>query len=250
MSVLDEVIKMKMQGTSEQEIINRLQEKGVSPREINDALSQAQIKNAVSESMENQDLYSYPQTPSLPEASPNQTPYTPQTQETSGFPEQELYAPQPQETYSPQPQEEYYPQETYSPQQEFYQPGAYSDYPTSGGDYTENIIEIAEQVFSEKIQKIQKQLDEINEFKTLAQTKIDSIAEKIKRIETTIDKLQIAILDRIGSYGRNLDSIKKEMSMMQDSFGKLVNKAVKTRTTPSPKKTQSKTKTKKSSKKK
>ena len=71
MGVLDEVIKMKGQGTSEQEIINRLQEKGVSPKEVNDALSQAQIKSAVSEGVENQDPYSYPQTPSLPKASLN-----------------------------------------------------------------------------------------------------------------------------------------------------------------------------------
>ena len=35
-----------------------------------------------------------------------------------------------------------------------------------------------------------------------------------------MDKLQLAILNKIGSYGKTLESIKKEMSMMQDSFGK------------------------------
>ena len=87
---------------------------------------------------------------------------------------------------------------------------------------TDTIIEIAEQVFSEKVRKIQKQLEEMNEFKTLAQTKIEHATERLKRIEATIDKLQIAILEKIGSYGKSLESIKKEMSMMQDSFGKMV----------------------------
>jgi len=45
----------------------------------------------------------------------------------------------------------------------------------------------------------------------------------LKRMEKTIDKLQMAILEKVGSYGRGLESIKKEMIMMQDSFGKMVN---------------------------
>jgi len=44
----------------------------------------------------------------------------------------------------------------------------------------------------------------------------------LKRIETSIDRLQSAILEKVGSYGRGLDSVKKEMGMMQDSFGKMV----------------------------
>jgi len=34
--------------------------------------------------------------------------------------------------------------------------------------------------------------------------------------------LQAEILEKVGSYGGGLDSIKKEMGMMQDSFGKIV----------------------------
>ena len=39
-----------------------------------------------------------------------------------------------------------------------------------------------------------------------------------------MDKLQLAILDKVGSYGKNLDIVKKEMQMMQDSFGKVMKK--------------------------
>jgi len=49
---------------------------------------------------------------------------------------------------------------------------------------------------------------------------MEHLNERLKRIETIIDRLQASILEKIGSYGSNLDSIKKEMSMMQDSFSK------------------------------
>ena len=58
---------------------------------------------------------------------------------------------------------------------------------------------------------------------TLLQARVENISERLKKIETTIDKLQIAILEKVGSYGQNLESVKKEMSMMQDSFSKMVS---------------------------
>ena len=194
MSILEEIMQMKNQGIANEEIVNTLQEQGVSPKEINDALSQAQIKSAVSDTE-----------PPLEQNPPAQGNYAPQTQE---IPEQETYAPSP---------------EQYSQPQEVYQQDSYDNYAPSGGADSNTIIEIAEQVFSEKIQKIQKQVEDINEFKTLTQIKIDNTSDRLKRIETTIDKLQIAILEKVGSYGKNLENIKKEMSMMQNSFGKMIN---------------------------
>ena len=84
-------------------------------------------------------------------------------------------------------------------------------------------MEIADQIFSEKIKKIQKQLDATSEAAIVLQTKTENISERLKKIESIIDKLQIAILEKVGSYGQNLESIKKEMSMMQDSFSKMVS---------------------------
>ena len=68
-------------------------------------------------------------------------------------------------------------------------------------------------------------MDDLTEISTLVQSKIENFSDRLKRIESTIDNLQTSVLDKIGSYGSNLDSIKKEMSMMQDSFGKVVNAA-------------------------
>ena len=196
MGTLDQVTQMKNQGISDEEIANKLQEQRVSPKEINDAMNQSKIKNAVSDTEGMQ-----PSIMSSPNPTSNKEDiYVPQTQEF----EQEIYSPQPE-----------YQQEEYSPQAD------YNEYPSQTGTNTDTMIEIAEQVFSEKMQKVQKQLEKLNEFQTLSQVKIDSTAERLKRIETIIDNLQISILDRVGSYGKNLGNLKKEMSMMQDSFKKI-----------------------------
>ena len=185
---------MKNNGMPDREIVMSLQEKGISPKEINDALSQAQIKSAVSD-QNREDAYNI-----------------------------ETPTPSSQETYSPQTIE--MPEETYAPQQEYSPQDSYDEYSSQQTNNTELIVDIAEQVFSEKMKKIEEQVNQVNQFKTIAQLQIQNNLERIKRIESIIDKLQISILEKISSYGTNIEGIKKEMSMMQDSFGKVINPLV------------------------
>ncbi|MEK6913608.1 MAG: hypothetical protein AABW47_02965 [Nanoarchaeota archaeon] len=207
---------MKKQGISEQEIVNSLSQTGVSPKEINDALKQSQIKNAVSDfdsEMEPATNINEEAPAPLPnEEEPNQEEYQPQ---------QQRYAPQQQQTYTPMVQEEYQPQE-YQPQEQYAQQESFAGY-SQGGVNADTIIEIADQIFSDRIRKFQKQEDNNSEAVVLLQTKLENVSERLKKIETTIDKLQIAILEKVGSYGQNLEGIKKEMSMMQDSFSKMIS---------------------------
>ena len=72
MGVLEQITQMKKEGVDDTKIVNRLQEQGISPKEINDAISQSQIKSAVS----NEEP-----TP-ITESPPPQEEYIPQTQET------------------------------------------------------------------------------------------------------------------------------------------------------------------------
>ena len=187
MGVLDQIMQMRNQGIADEEIVRTLQENGVTPRVISDALGQAQIKQAVTDEF----------TP--PEPSPvSGQQYSPKVQDESGY----------QESYQPSAQQ-------YSPQQN------YEEYSQSGFD-TGTIIEISEQVFNERIQKIQKQLKEVSDFKSLAEGKLESIAERLKRLEHLMDTLQVEILEKVGSYGRKVEQTEKEMEMMQDSFAKVV----------------------------
>ena len=205
MGVLDQITKMKSQGISESEIIDNLSQQGISPREINDALKQSQIKNAVSNfgGMDEEGMQ--------PSMMPEQEVPAPEEQ----YSPQQTYTPQ--QTYSPRVQEEYQPQQ----EQQYYSPS--ENYAPSAGMDTDTIIEISDQIFSEKIKKFQKQIDSSTEMNVLLQTKMENVSERLKRMETIIDKLQIAILEKVGSYGQNLESVKKEMSMMQDSFSKMIS---------------------------
>src|SRR3989344_4434137 len=195
MGVLDQVTQMKNQGISENEIVDKLREQGVSPKEINNALSQAQIKEAVAgEEEPSAGGYSY--------ETPPKGIYTPQIRETSNIPKEDFYAApeQTQQEYVPQPaQQEYYQPETYP--EYSYQNTAYQHGMIESTD-SDTTIEIAEQVFSEKI---------------------EIISERLKRIETIIDKLQITILEKVGSYGKGLENAQNELSMVQDSFRKIMS---------------------------
>ena len=223
MAVLEQITQMKNQGIPENQIIESLRQQGVSPKQITDALSQSQIKSAVAgeppapqaegmqPSIMNQGTPPVPGqevAPPLPPP-PGQT-YSAQTQEVpQGVPAQAEQYQAPTQTYTDQG---YYPQEGY-----------YDDY-SQGSTGTDTIIEVSEQVFSEKSQKMQKQIREISEFKTIAETKIEIMDERLKRIEKSIDNLQTELLGKVGSYSDTLSGIEKEMSMMQDSFGKTMKK--------------------------
>ncbi len=191
MGALEEINQLRGQGMPDEIIIRRLKEDGFSPRDINDGFNQAQIKKAISDE---------PQPPVNEEA---QQAYAPQEgSETQG----DVYYPQPQADYTPQ----------YAGQ------GGQEEYYSGGGFDTSTIIEISEQVFSEKIQKIQNGIDELSEFKKISESRLEHLNERLRKIEMMIDNLQLSILQKVGSYGGNLDNIKKEMGMMQDSFRKMV----------------------------
>lgn len=212
MGVLEQVIGMKKQGFSDTDVASELSRNGISPREISEALKQAQIKSAVSDDdyagagMESSIMGNDMEVPS-PSPSQNQV-Y-----------QQEEYTPQ-EPQYTPQ-QPEYAPQEE---TQQYYQPGGYEQYaPSPTAVDTDTIMEISGQIFSDRIKKFQEVLDATSEAAILLQSKFENVSERLKKIETTIDKLQLAILEKVGSYGHNLESIKKEMSMMGDSFSKMIS---------------------------
>jgi hypothetical protein len=227
MGILEDINNMKNQGMEDKDIAKKLQEKGVSPKAIEEAFNQAKIKKAVSaeysgeEGMEPSIMKGTSKEP----VSPTPQLYVPKTQEIEHDSE-EFYSPQPpqqipqyNENIQAQQQQMYgdYATDEYTPQQE-----VYAEQGVGGAYDTDTVIEIAEQVFSEKIKKEQKQIESLNEFATLVEARIGNDHDRIKRIEEIIDKLQIAILEKIGTYGKNIESIKNEMGMMQESFEKMV----------------------------
>ena len=203
MGILEQVTQMRRENRSDEEIISALKNQGASPREINDALNHAQIKNAVSDIMG--DDMQAPSPGAYAEQDYNQSQEAPQQE----YSQEQVYTPQPSQSYPPQDYQQGNGQDYYAPQTN-----------------TDTIVEIASQVFEEKISDISKKADSSEEFKTLTKARLEHMDERLKRIEMIIDKLQSAILEKIGAYGSNIESIKKEMSMMQDSFSKVVGQKI------------------------
>ena len=228
MGVLDIVMQLRGKGFSDEEIINHLRQEKISPKEINDAISQANIKKAVSseealdfDGMEPSIMQNSQE--EIPIPRPEKISYSPKTKEIN----ESRYAPYSQQPISRSQTSRAMTIEQESPQ-EYSQPQSpeydynYSQENGTASD-TDTMIEVSEQVFDEKISETLNQLESINKFKGITETKVDSFENRLRKIESMMDKLQIAILEKVGSYGENLESIKKEMGMMQDSFGKMVN---------------------------
>ncbi|MCX8158940.1 MAG: hypothetical protein N3D20_01465 [Candidatus Pacearchaeota archaeon] len=207
MAILTDIEQMRKEGKSDEEIISILQSRGISPREISEAIVQSKVKEAVVGNIP-ETLAPTPATPL-----PQQEAYVPQTQyETSQQPIEQS----PQEQYPPQPQ--YAPQEQY-PQQ--YSPETYQQYAPQPQLPTDIISEIAEQIITEKLSPIKTQLEKSIDFKTTAESKIEYLDERLKRIEKIIDRLQLSVLQKVGDYLTNVEDIKKELIEMQKTFKSL-----------------------------
>lgn len=159
---------------------------------------------------------------------------SPSIQESNTFQQPGLQAPMPSDAQPQMPsamsqdvfsQQGYdsYPQDAYG--QDSYSQGYdqgydYQDY-GNGGFSSDTIAEIAEQVISERISDMRKPIEKVIDFKTTAETRMDSIDERLKRIEKTIHTLQSSVLGKVGEYITNISDIKQELIETQKSFAKI-----------------------------
>ena len=218
MALLERISAMKKEGKSGQEIIKTLGEEGVSPRQINEALSQLDIKSAVSAEENMQ--------PSIMQTAEQTTVGMSSSSESN----QEVSAPaaqyaqeEGQQNYNPQPTE----QEQYTPTQPYvqdYSPGYDSSqsYASQGVDI-ETIRDITNQIIEESLDKLKEQLSSAGKMKTEISAKVQEIENRLEKVEGIIQQLQFSIIKRMGEYGEAVSDISKEIKATQDSFSKLVN---------------------------
>ncbi len=258
MATLDLVRQLKQQGYNDSDIIRSLQEQGVRPREINDALAQSKIKDAISQNsptdmtQELNDMQPGMQ-PSMMAPSPQDEGYSQATQGNQAPQENPTY-----QNYSPyagydQGQQQGYPADpnqgypTNDPNQQQSYPTndssqgnpaydqtqgtqGYGDQTQGYGNYyasnTDTVSEIASQIIDEKMNKSNKIIKDLIEFKTLIGSKVDRIDERLNRIESIIDQLQAMLMRKATEQEQNIGDIKTEMTEMQKGFGKIINPLV------------------------
>jgi len=259
MPLIQRIRQLQGRGLEDEEIIRQLGEQGFTPKEINEAIEQSQIKAAVSDGQEGSQTSESPgMQPSVlsPSEETNfassQLQQTTQGKKTQYAEQAPRYAEQAPEQYAEQApryaeqapryaeplyQEQYteqpYP-ETLESQQIYPEPQypvpypgqtqeqyPYSEYPQQASD-TNIISEIAEQIVAEKLQKIQNQITDTIKFKTETEIRVTDLNERLRRIELIIDRLQSSILGKIGGYEKDISNLKQEISTTQDSFSKVL----------------------------
>ena len=213
MALLNDIKKMQAEGRTEQEIIAAFKQQGISAREIVEAISQSKIKEAVSGA---------PETPLPYETAPQ-----PDIQQEALMPSTGAdVIPQAQEAQPSQMPQEFVPSQP-MPEEQAAQPAQaaypeYQQYPAQGAISPDTITEISEQVVSEKLSPLRKDIEKVIDFKTTAESKISYIDERLQRIEKIIDRLNLSIMQKVGDYMTNIDDIKKELVETQKSFKSLV----------------------------
>ncbi len=234
MATLDKITEMQKQGLPDSEISTQLQNEGVSPQEINDSFNQAKIKNAVSEDPTGQPPQQPEMQPSIAHGPQGEVPQAqntqPMAQEAPAAPQPEMQPPMMQPPVMQAPSPEVYPPQEEQPQ-DYYQetPQAYSGqeyYPPQEGMSTETISEIAEQVVIEKFNEFTEKTGDIASFKITIQDKVVDIDDRLKRIEGNIDRLQQAIIGKIGEFGESSNLIHKDLDNLHGTVSKLVNPLV------------------------
>jgi hypothetical protein len=245
MAVLERVIQMQQQGQSDIAIADALKQEGISPQEINEALSQSKIKSAIGieQAQESPPALGAPVPPQQAVEAPvqggqmqpsimtqttpiQQTPPATQAPPMSTAPATSPMQP-PQTMPGQQPAQEQYPAQAYGeqPYGEYAAEGEYYPEYQAGTDI-ETVNEISGQIVEEKTKLLKKQITSFARFQEESQIEISNLNERVTKIEDSLNALQMAIIGKIGEYGKDIQNISKEMHATQDSFSKMLNPLV------------------------
>ncbi|MBT7705818.1 hypothetical protein HN747_00040 [archaeon] len=206
MALLDQVIEMQRGGMTSAQIFANLNEQKISPKEIQDALNQAQIKNALNENTmipqtgEQQSIMSSAAAPAPPE----QIAAAPQMQAPQAVPQDA-----PQDYYTQTP-------DAYN---QGYDNGGYG----AASFDSDSISEISQQVVDEGFKQYKKKTGDIISFKNSTEEKLSDLSSRLERLEKTIDKLQSSIIQKVGEFGENTAYIRKDLESLHETTSSLMN---------------------------
>jgi hypothetical protein len=225
MALVEQVNQMRQQGMSEDQITKTLLEQKFSAVQIQEALSQANIKQEVTgqpnqaqqaqvpvpgqemqQGMQPSVSQGYVQPSAIENQAQNQ-------QMQQAYPQNQQMQQQYADQYAQQDQQAYYPQD----QRGYYQQQVLD---------AETVREMSKQIIEESLDKTKKEIQELTKLKTDLKFEIQNIDNRLKKIESTIEQLQSAILQKVGNYGEAISDISQELKATQDSFAKLVNPLV------------------------
>jgi len=223
-----EVLKLSKEGYSDADIIRYLREQGYSSTQINDAMNQAKIKLELAETAGVE--------PDYEDYGSEQAEQEPAEQETAEPAEQEAAEPEAGAGMTPSIMTSQTPAPSTAPlpsAEATSEPGGETypyQYPSTYGNQqnpsAESMEEIAEEIINEKWQEFKEEVGDIKELKTYFESRLKDLTDRIKRLETSFDKLQTATMGHVQEYGRNVKNLGAEMQALEGSFSKILNPLV------------------------
>ncbi len=184
-SLLQQVVTMRSQGLTDNQIIQALQQQNYPAHQIFDALSQADLKSPASPVPE-----SYP-----PSAGIQQMP------QQQSYPEQ--FAPQPQQQF---PQYPAYPQ----PEEgETEKEAALS---------VEKIEEMVEAIVEERWEEISKNITKVIQWKDATEIRLTHMEDDIKEIKDSMVELRQNVIGKVSDYDQNISRVGAQLKAMENVF--------------------------------
>jgi prefoldin subunit 5 len=185
---VNQVMEMRNQGLSNNQITQTLQRQGYNSTQIYDALNQADMKGGVEPVSPESMQYQEPENP---------MPANPTTTNLQSGPE----SPAPQYTQTEMPAEE--------PEQ-YYQPSSVG---------TEELVE---SIIDEKWEELMKNINKVIEWKNKTETRIIAMEQKIENLKENFAQLQRAITGKIGDYDKHITDVGTEIKALEKVFQKVL----------------------------
>lgn len=207
------VLNMQKEGKSDAEIVAALTERGLKPAQISEALNQAKIKQAVEAKVAEKAKAAEKEAKVKETEERGLAPSILTTKEGEVAPIPSA----PIEEVAPSavtPKEVTYPYEEYA-----------EAAPAAAAD-TEVIEEIAEEIVNEKWEEAKTKISSLIEWKDYAENRLKSVDERMRRIESALDKMQAALLGEVGKYGQTVKSLGTEMRSLEGAFSKILSPLV------------------------
>lgn len=183
---MEQVLMMKQQGYTNNQIIQTLQSQGYSTDQIYDAINQAGLGGNFEQITEQPEM-------GMPEYGQTyeQQPYPQQSFQTFQVPKQVQMPAAP-----PPPQEE--------------------------SSYEERIQEVTEAIIEEKWQELAKDIKRVIEWKEKSEDRIAKLEQQIIDLRLSIDSLTKSIISKISSYDQNIVDVGTEVKAMEKVFQKVL----------------------------
>jgi len=188
---VERVIQLRSHGLSNNQIIQTLQASGYSLVQINNALSQAEIKGVVEPT--------HMEAMTMPENQMQFQQFPGQQQPMQQFPQM------------PQQMQGMPGMQSMTGMQEMQQKTDVS-----------RIEEIAEAIIDEKWDDLIKSIERIVEWKDRVEARIISIEQQMKSMKSDFDKLHTSILEKVGDYDQSIVAVGTDIKALEQVFKKIL----------------------------